>query len=39
MVAVREGSRGGTAKPGEVLDRSGDHDDRSGIARRIHDVS
>jgi hypothetical protein len=37
--AVQGIDRGGTAEPAEIHNRSGDHDDRSRIARRIHDVS
>lgn len=39
MGAVQGVDRGGTAEPAEIHNRSGDHDDRSRIARRIHDVS
>lgn len=39
MGAVQEFDRGGTTEPSEIRNRSGDHDDRSRIARRIHDVS
>lgn len=36
--AVQEIDRGGTAEPAEIRNRSGDHDDRSSLTRRLHDV-
>lgn len=36
--AVQEIDRGGTAEPTEIRDRSGHHDDRSSLTRRLHDV-
>ncbi|WRX18137.1 hypothetical protein QQP08_010624 [Theobroma cacao] len=36
--AIQENDRGGTTEPAQIYHRSCNHDARSRIARRIHDV-